>query len=183
MRRLSTRFPGAASASRSGSCRSPRCCSLYVLASQWRLADNPDDKLLPSLACDRRGDPAVTRSRKTCAAAGCCSGWTPGRACDASALRCWSVRRSASWLAIAIGVVPRLRALLVAAAVDRRDDSAARRAADPVHRARTRRDLEDRADRDRHCAVHRPRPGAARRRAAVRAARSRRRRSAPRPGS
>ena len=136
----------------------------YLFGSNTRLAENPDDKLLPAPTPSSRHS-AVTRSRKTGAAAKCCGGSTPARVSNALSLRWVSAQRrhrasvspSAPCPSFAPCCPVRRRA---------RDDSAACDPARFCSSCSAWRSREDRADRDRRRAGHRARCRAARRRAA-----------------
>jgi NitT/TauT family transport system permease protein len=85
--------------------------ALYVFASQLRLAENPDDKLLPSLSsmAERVVDYAVTEDVRSGRRLLWSDTWASVKRLG-SALAISSV--AALVLALAIGVVPRIRALL-----------------------------------------------------------------------
>ena len=145
-------------------------CVVYLLASEARLAENPDDKLLPSFAtmADAVQRMAFEPSRRT----GEYLLWA-----DTAA----SLTRLALGVAIsaAVGLMfglaggrPAAGARDAVAAVHRDlPRAAASRAAGTVHRLRTRRGVQGGADRDRDHADHHPRPRTPNARATPRAAR------------
>ena len=185
MRRLSTSTRARRRRSRWACCRS----SLLLFAVRDRLAPAAGrEPGRQAAACARQRSPDTMHSyafEEDTRSGACCSGRTPGRACKRIGIgAASSARRSASLFGVAIGVVPRVRALLSPLLVARAvDDSAARDPADPVHRAGPGRSREDRADRDRHrarasCAIWRCASASC-----PRSSSSRRRRWALRPGS
>ncbi len=170
MRRLINQHPGRGARLALGALPFIALLVAYVIASHLRLAENPNDKLLPSLGtiAETFHGYAFEEDKRS----GQMLFWVDTWA---------SLRRIGIALFISAfgGADARDRdrrgaahaRLVLAAAQHRRDDSAARGPADPVHRARARRDREDRADRHRRRALRGARSRAARGRAAEGAAR------------
>jgi NitT/TauT family transport system permease protein len=111
VRRLINQQPGRAERLALGILPFIVLLALYVFASQLRLAENPDDKLLPSLSsmAGRIVDYAVTEDVRSGRRLLWADTWASLKRIG-SALAISSV--AALLLALAIGVVPRIRALL-----------------------------------------------------------------------
>lgn len=111
MRRLINQRPGRGERLALGMLPFIVLLALYVFASQLRLAENPDDKLLPSLSsmAERVVDYAVTEDVRSGRRLLWSDTWASVKRLG-SALAISSV--AALVLALAIGVVPRIRALL-----------------------------------------------------------------------
>ena len=132
-----------------------RCSSSPMpIGSHIRLAGQSRRQAAAVARADGGGVLAAWPSRPTSAPATTCSGPTPPPASPG----CSAGIAIAALIALGLGIADRLPPARAgdARAVRRRDlaDPADRRAADPVHRLRPRRDLEGDADRRRHRAGH-----------------------------
>ena len=136
----------------------------YSIGSDMRLADNPNDKLLPGFGAMSEAL-KHTPSRPT-RAPGIYLLWSDTVASlDAASVGAGDLDGRSRCV---FGIVDRpaadlARSMLGPFVAVCLDGAAAGAAADPVHRHGPRRSLEDRADRHRHDAEAHPRPGAARR--------------------